>query len=148
MSSSRYIFNNEDFEKLTASLLYISTSKYENDWQSIPHIHHFSELIYITEGRGFFALEGKKYQVSEGDLIIIPPDMEHTELSFDCYPLEYIAVGVSGIAFRDNKTWNGSLSAIMEQIRSFCPSCFSYWRRRKNRRPVTAQPARLFWMSC
>ena len=67
MSSSRYIFNNEDFEKLTASLLYISTSKYENDWQSIPHIHHFSELIYITEGRGFFALEGKKYQVSEGD---------------------------------------------------------------------------------
>ena len=47
MSSSRYIFNNEDFEKLTASLLYISTSKYENDWQSIPHIHHFSELIYI-----------------------------------------------------------------------------------------------------
>ena len=29
--------------------------------------------------------------------------MEHTELSFDCYPLEYIAVGVSGIAFRDNK---------------------------------------------
>ena len=92
MSSSRYIFNNEDFEKLTASLLYISTSKYENDWQSIPHIHHFSELIYITEGRGFFALEGKKYQVSEGDLIIIPPDMEHTELSFDYTefePLEY-----------------------------------------------------------
>ena len=81
MSSSRYIFNNEDFEKLTASLLYISTSKYENDWQSIPHIHHFSELIYITEGRGFFALEGKKYQVSEGDLIIIPPDMEHKSTS-------------------------------------------------------------------
>ena len=104
MSSSRYVLNNEGFEKLTASLLYISTSKYENDWQSIPHIHHFSELIYITEGRGFFTLEDKKYQVGEGDLIIIPPDMEHTEHSFDCYPLEYIAVGVSGIAFRDNKS--------------------------------------------
>ena len=62
MSSSRYIFNNEDFEKLTASLLYISTSKYENDWQSIPHIHHFSELIYITEVQDGFQIRDSNSQ--------------------------------------------------------------------------------------
>ncbi len=137
MSSSRYIFNNEDFEKLTASLLYISTSKYEMTGRAFP-ISITSLSLSTLRRAGDSSRWKAKYQVSEGDLIIIPPDMEHTELSFDCYPLEYIAVGVSGIAFRDNKTWNGSLSAIMEQIRSFCPSCFSYWRRRKNRRPVTA----------
>ena len=48
MSSNRFILKNHDGQKLTGNLLYISTSKYEDDWQSIPHIHHFSELIYIT----------------------------------------------------------------------------------------------------
>lgn len=103
MSSNRFILKNYDGQKLTGNLLYISTSKYEDDWQSIPHIHHFSELIYITAGKGRFILEGEEYPVVEGDLIIIPPDMEHTERSVPHHPLEYIVVGVNGVTFRDNK---------------------------------------------
>lgn len=103
MSSNRFILKNHDSRKLTGSLLYVSTSKYEDDWQSIPHIHHFSELIYVTAGRGRFILEGEEYPVVEGDLIIIPPDMEHTERSVPLHPLEYIVVGVNGVSFRDSK---------------------------------------------
>ena len=86
--------------------------------------------------------------MSEGDLIIIPPDMEHTELSFDCYPLEYIAVGVSGIAFRDNKNLERFFICHYGTDTELLSILLLLLRRRKNRRPVTAQPARLFWMSC
>lgn len=103
MGNNRYDFKNTDLGKTAANLLYISASKYENDWQSIPHIHHFSEMLYITEGQGYFILEGVQYSVRTGDLIIIPPDMEHTERSYHNQPLEYIAVGVGGISFRDSK---------------------------------------------
>lgn len=99
MGSSRYILKKQEHQKPAAGLLYISISKFENDWQSIPHIHHFSELLYITNGKGYFVLEGKEFPAGKGDLIIIPPDLEHTERSFPCHPLEYIAVGVEGISF-------------------------------------------------
>lgn len=32
-------------------LRYISISKYEGDWQSLPHTHHFSELFYVLQVR-------------------------------------------------------------------------------------------------
>ena len=35
-------------------LRYISISKYEGDWQSLPHTHHFSELFYVLRGEGAF----------------------------------------------------------------------------------------------
>lgn len=104
MSSNRYVLKNQDYQKLTATMLYISTSRFENDWQSIPHTHHFSELIYVTGGKGVFILEGREYAVCEGDLIIIPPDMEHTEYSCSDRAMEYIAVGIRGVSFRDNRT--------------------------------------------
>ena len=37
----------EDFQ-----LRYISISKYEGDWQSLPHTHQFSELFYVLSGEG------------------------------------------------------------------------------------------------
>ena len=33
-------------------LLYVTTSKYEGDWQSILHAHPFSELFYVVDGKG------------------------------------------------------------------------------------------------
>ena len=39
----------EDFQ-----LRYISISKYEGDWQSLPHTHQFSELFYVLSGEGAF----------------------------------------------------------------------------------------------
>ena len=38
-------------------LRYISISKYEGDWQSLPHTHHFSELFYVLRGEGAFYIE-------------------------------------------------------------------------------------------
>ncbi len=44
----------------TIKLLYVSTSKYEGDWQSILHSHPFSELFYVVQGSGSFITEDRK----------------------------------------------------------------------------------------
>ena len=57
-------------------LRYISISKYEGDWQSLPHTHHFSELFYVLRGEGAFYIENEKVPVKTDDLVIINPYVE------------------------------------------------------------------------
>ena len=73
-------------------LLYVSTSKYEGDWQSILHSHPFSELFYVVRGSGSFVTEGTEFPVSKNDLVIINPHVQHTERSLQTTPLEYIVL--------------------------------------------------------
>ena len=80
-------------------LLYITTSKYEGDWQSILHSHPFSELFYVVSGGGFFIAEGQEFPVGTNDLVIINPHVQHTEKSLQTAPLEYIVLGIDGLAF-------------------------------------------------
>ncbi len=79
-----------------AVLLYISTAKYGADWHSIPHSHGFAEMFYVVGGGGSFWVEGETVPVSEGDLVIIDRDTEHTETSHPADPMEYIALGIDG----------------------------------------------------
>lgn len=80
-------------------LLYISTSKYEEDWQSILHSHSFSELFFVTGGSGSFIAEGEEFPVERNDLVIINPHVQHTEKSLSTSPLEYIVLGIEGLVF-------------------------------------------------
>lgn len=106
MSNSRYTIQPQDFQKLGALLLYISASKYEGDWKSIPHTHHFAELIYVVDGQGRFLIGEEEYNISPGDLVIVPPNLEHTEKSYQHLPLEYIVLGIDGITFRNEASVN------------------------------------------
>lgn len=80
-------------------LRYISISKYEGDWQSLPHTHHFTELFYVISGKGAFYIEGETIPVKPNDLIIINPHIEHTEKTMTNDPMEYLVFGVDGLAF-------------------------------------------------
>ena len=80
-------------------LRYISISKYEGDWYSLPHTHQFTELFYVLHGEGVFYIEREKVPVKTDDLIIINPNVEHTEKTFPNNPMEYIVFGVEGLAF-------------------------------------------------
>jgi len=86
-------------ESLRARLLYVTSAKYEGDWHSITHAHSFSELFFVTGGQGQFLVNGRYCQVRENDLIIINPHVEHTELSLESMPLEYIVLGIEGMRF-------------------------------------------------
>ena len=83
----------------TTKLRYISTAKYGGDWHSIPHTHGCAELFYVVSGRGQFHLPGGLVPVDQDDLVIVSPQVEHTEVSLNASPLEYIVLGVEGLDF-------------------------------------------------
>lgn len=100
MGNTRHKIENVNKSVFAKSrLLYVSTSKYEGDWQSILHSHSCSELFYVVSGNGFFVAEGEEFPVSKNDMVIINPYIEHTEKSWSTSPLEYIVLGIDGLAF-------------------------------------------------
>ena len=80
-----------------ASITYIRAAKFGSDWLSMPHTHHCAELFYIAGGQGSFIVDENTFPVAKDDLIIISPLVEHTEISDQSQPLEYIVVGVDGL---------------------------------------------------
>lgn len=57
MGNIRYLFDDSNLSDFNFELLYITKSKFENDWHSTTHIHPFMEIFFITEGNGSFQLE-------------------------------------------------------------------------------------------
>ena len=43
-----------------------------------PHTHPTHEFYYVTSGRGVMTIEGEDADVSQGDLIYIPPNAVHS----------------------------------------------------------------------
>ena len=99
MSTNRYDISAQAYTNVrsSAKLLYVSSAKYNGSWHSTPHTHSCSELFYVTSGMGQFLIDGQIYTISANDLIIVPPHVEHTEISLDSKPLEYIVLGVEGL---------------------------------------------------
>ena len=79
MSNERVNLEQQNLSKLNFNLRYISISKYEGDWQSLPHTHHFTELFYVISGNGIFHVENDLVPVKPNDLMIVNPHVEHTE---------------------------------------------------------------------
>jgi AraC-like DNA-binding protein len=95
---------------LPVKLLYITKSKFDKDWHSINHTHHFTELLYITKGKGSFIFSNEEVPVKENDLIIVNPNVEHTEKSVVDKPLEYIALGIQGLSFSSSDSAGSQIS--------------------------------------
>lgn len=103
MSNVRYPFEWANSNLLKAQLLYATCATSDKDWHSLEHSHYFSELFFITKGKGFFQIEGKQISVQKNDLILINPNVPHTEFGNKEKPWEYIALGIEGIQFQYSK---------------------------------------------
>lgn len=77
-------------------LLYISTSKSEDDWHSTLHSHQCSEIFYVVSGQGEFHVESAVFPVHTDQLVIINSNVEHTEAAVPQASMEYIVMGVEG----------------------------------------------------
>lgn len=99
MDNERYDFtvSKEYLVRNKAKLLYISSSTYSGDWLSTPHTHYCSELFYVLEGIGQFQVEDKVFPVAADDLVIINPNVSHTELGIHAHPMRYIVLGIEGL---------------------------------------------------
>ncbi len=99
MSNDRYTLDlskKQDIRK-TARLLNVGSARYGGDWHSIPHTHNYAELFYIVGGDGQFRIEDKLYPVKANQLVIVNPNVLHTEVSYEAHPLEYIVLGIEGL---------------------------------------------------
>lgn len=90
---------NTSLKSAGVKLLYVTYSKYEKDWQSLPHIHHFTELCYVLGGHGSYLIENEEFPIVKNDFIIINSNISHTEKSAEEAPLEYIILGIEGLDF-------------------------------------------------
>ena len=93
MSTERFDIRHAPAPRESFRLLYISKSKFGGDWNSTAHTHSCTELFYCLSGEGQFYLSGQLYPVKPDDMIIVNPQVEHTELSLNASPLEYIVLG-------------------------------------------------------
>ncbi len=103
MSNHRYQFERNKIEKMNLKLRYITHAESDVDWHSIKHTHHFTEVFFIVNGEGGFLVENERFPVKDGDLIIINPNVAHTEEGHDKGGFEYIVLGIEGMQFLSNE---------------------------------------------
>ena len=41
------------------------------------HTHRWEHVVYVLQGAGTLVCEGKRYAVSEGDGVVVPPQVQH-----------------------------------------------------------------------
>ena len=97
MSTDRFDIRSAPAPREAFRLLYISKSRFGGDWNSTAHTHACTELFYCLSGEGRFYISGQYYPVHPDDMVIVNPQVEHTELSLNAAPLEYVVLGISGI---------------------------------------------------
>ena len=101
MSHRHYPVKETEIPEISPRLLSISLSRDEKDWPSVLHTHPFTEIFFVLNGEGNFLFHRDVQSIKTGDLIIIPPYLEHTEQSIPGMPLQYYVLGIDGIAFQE-----------------------------------------------
>lgn len=114
MSRNHYsVDGNQDFTiRGTAKLLNVASARYGGDWHSVPHTHNHMELFFIVGGKGRFLIQDQLYPVDVNNLVMINPNVTHTEVSLNAQPLEYIVVGIEGIELAGGENANGQFSIL------------------------------------
>ena len=112
----RYYYSIENEHVFTicgsANLLNVASSRYGGDWHSVPHTHNHTELFFIVSGKGQFVIQDQVFPVGINDLVIINPNVLHTEDSLNAQPLEYIVLGIGGIELATSENSNGQFCIL------------------------------------
>lgn len=115
MSNNRIDISKNDNFNFHSRLLYITYSKYEEDWKSLMHFHPFSEIFYVIGGKGQFTVESDTFDVKKDDMIVVNPNVYHHEDSHGDDPLEYVVLGVEDLTFGLNDEENSFLYQSFEK---------------------------------
>ena len=100
MSHTNYPFGllPEPLPRQQMVLRNVASAKYGGDWHSTPHAHSYTELFYIVGGDGQFQINDQLFPVRANQLVVVNPNVIHTEVSYEAQPLEYIVLGIEGLA--------------------------------------------------
>ena len=99
MSHTNYTFSltTESLPRQQMILRNVASAKYGGDWHSTPHAHSYTELFYIVGGDGQFQINDSLFPVHAHQLVVVNPNIIHTEVSYEAHPLEYIVLGIEGL---------------------------------------------------
>lgn len=96
----------------TAKLLNVASYRNDGDWNSVAHTHNHTELFFIVSGKGQFLIQDQAFPVDTNNLVIINPNIFHTEASLSSYPMEYIVLGISGITLEADAGFQGQFCIL------------------------------------
>lgn len=111
---------------------YITRSKFEQDWQSTPHSHPFVEFAYIESGKGIFFIDSREYVVEQGNIVVIPANIMHTEFSSIGNPLTYYIIGVDNISISELNTFIYDFEHKSSQVHHFFFEIFNEMKEQKS----------------
>lgn len=103
MSNRKFNLEHKVLPDISFRLLSISASKYEDDWASFPHSHYFTEIFFVKSGIGSMQVENESIPISANSLILIGPQILHTEFSNSSDPLDYYVLGVEGLKINTDR---------------------------------------------
>ncbi len=106
-------------------LLSYSRQTYCKDWKSYEHIHPYTEIFFITEGKGYFHAIDKNIPLKKGMVILNNPNVRHTEFSSESEPLAYAVFAFDNLAFAINKE-SQSLQPVQNDSMQPQTFCFDY----------------------
>ncbi len=65
------------------------------------HKHNCWELVYCTHGEGQFIFDGAQLHYQTGDVIVIPPEMPHQNVSDDGFTNVHLSIAPSSLTLRE-----------------------------------------------
>ena len=109
MSHTNYAFGLPQEPRIREQIVLrnVASAKYGGDWYSLPHSHSYTELFYIIGGDGQFQINDKLFPVKSHQLVVVNPNVMHTEVSYEARPLEYIVIGIEGFELTNSGTGDG-----------------------------------------
>ncbi len=123
----------------SSQLLYISSLKFERDWNGMQHSHECTEIFFCLNGKGSFHIGGDTLSVTPYDFIIIAPGMKHAESSTSVSPLEYVVLGLSNLSFLLENEATGFHVGTFKEYASFIPSLLTALITEVNNQPEQYQ---------
>ncbi len=89
-----YMKRSEKENLIQPELIYTGLLEDAPNWFNIQHNHDFCEILYVADGAGEAVLEGKKFRLAPGDLVVVNPGTLHEERSDVKAPLRLIFLAI------------------------------------------------------
>lgn len=89
-----YVKRSERENLVQPELIYTGLLEDAPNWFNIQHSHDFCEILYVADGAGEAILEGKKFRLAPGDLVVVNPGTLHEERSDAKSPLRLIFLAI------------------------------------------------------
>ncbi len=97
MSNDHYTLKQSSQLRNSLRLLNVASSKDSGDWNCVLHTHTYAELFFVVGGSGHIQIDHELHPITPHQLIIINPNVMHTERSDSDNPLEYVVLGIEGL---------------------------------------------------